>query len=459
MRSLRRLRLAAAFGFSIVTSLLVASCSQTTAPESDDDSTRGGTRPTGGAYPTTTGGSTSSGTGGNGSGAGGGGNAATSGSGGAPGTGGSGVAGAGGGSAGGAAGGVGGAAGAGGSRAGSAGAGGATGGKAGAGGTAGSAGGATCALPASFQWTSSAALLVPTSDASHDIVAVKDPTVVRFGDRFHVYASSVSRTGVYGMVYKSFADWSQATSAPWYHMDQTAGFNTYVAAPQLFFFRPRNLWYLVFQSGPPMYSTSSDPANPGSWTRPAPFYATTPAIITQNDGWLDFWVICDSQYCHLFFSDDHGRWYKSRTTVASFPSGFGDPVIVMQDSDAGRLFEASNVYKVAGSDRYLALIEAFDSTSNWRRYFRSWTATSLEGPWTPLRDSGSAPFASTQNVTFEGAAWTNDISHGELVRTSYDETLTIDPCRLEFLYQGFDPTADTTNYNAIPWKLGLLRPR
>jgi hypothetical protein len=117
------------------------------------------------------------------------------------------------------------------------------------------------------------------------------------------------------------------------------------------------------------------------------------------------------------------------------------------------------VYKVAGTNKYLALIEAFDSTSNWKRYFRSWTAESLEGPWTPLADSGTAPFAGPQNVTFEGTAWTANISHGEMVRAGYDESLTIDPCNLAFLFQGFDPVADGSDYNKLPWRIGLLRPR
>lgn len=108
---------------------------------------------------------------------------------------------------------------------------------------------------------------------------------------------------------------------------------------------------------------------------------------------------------------------------------------------------AGCVYKVQGTNKYLALIEAFDGTSNWRRYFRSWTSESLEGPWVPLKDSGTAPFAGPSNVTFDGTAWTNDISHGELVRTNHDETLTIDACNLEFMFQGFDPTAATTDYN------------
>ena len=98
----------------------------------------------------------------------------------------------------------------------------------------------------------------------------------------------------------------------------------------------------------------------------------------------------------------------------------------MQDAEAGRLFEACNVYKINGSNKYLALIEAFDKTSDYRRYFRSWTADSLEGPWTVLHDDATSPFAGKLNVSFDGAAWTDDISHGEMIRAGYDETMAID---------------------------------
>jgi hypothetical protein len=293
----------------------------------------------------------------------------------------------------------------------------------------------------------------------HELVAIKDPTIVRWDDRFHVYASSVSKTGVYGMVYTSFADFDAAPRAPLYHMDRTPGFDTYVAAPQLFYFRPQKRWYLVFQSGPPMYSTADDPGDPRSWSRPRPFFAAEPAIVRDNGGWLDFWVICDSDHCHLFFSNDHGRWYKSKTTIAGFPGGFDTPVVVMEEAEAGRLYEACNVYKLQGKREYLALIEAFDQSSDHRRYFRSFTAESLEGPWRSLHESGANPFAGRENVSFEGEPWTVDISHGELLRASNDETLTIDPSNLACLYQGFAPSTDVSNYNGIPWKLGLLRAR
>src|SRR5690606_13621713 len=187
--------------------------------------------------------------------------------------------------------------------------------------------------------------------------------------------------------------------------NQTPGFDTYGAAPQVFYFTPQDKWDLVFQSGPPMYSTNYDIADPTSWTAPEPFYASTPAIIDESGGgWLDYWVICESDTCHLFFSSNQGRFYRSETAKSDFPNGFGEPVAVMHDSNAGRIFAGSNVYKMHGSDRYLAIIEAFDQTSDDRRYFRSWVAESLEGPWLPWQASGSFPFAGARNVSFEETA-------------------------------------------------------
>jgi endo-1,4-beta-xylanase len=319
-------------------------------------------------------------------------------------------------------------------------------------------GGAHCELAATINWTGTGPLISPRSDAAHNLVALKDPSVVYFNDKWHVYASSVSATGAYNMVYTSFSDWSEASTAPLYYMDQTAGFGGYVAAPQVFYFRPKDKWFLLYQAGPPMYSTANDPGSPSTWTPPAPFFATQPALVAQNGGgWLDFWVICNDSDCYLFFTDNHGRWYRSKTSLDQFPNGFGEPVVVMQDANPGRVFEATNVYKLNGTNQYLAVIEAFDQTSAGRRYFRSWIGDSLDGPWLPWQASGSYPFAGERNATFEAIAWTKDISHGEAIRVGHDQTLTIDPCHLRYLFQGADPMADNMgDYNKIPWRLGLL---
>jgi endo-1,4-beta-xylanase len=310
-------------------------------------------------------------------------------------------------------------------------------------------------VPHDLAWSASAPILVAKSDAEHDLVSIKDPTIVRFNERYHVYATTAARGGKWSMVYTSFRDFREAPAAPLYYMDRTPGFGGYVAAPQLFYFTPQQKWYLVYQSGPPMFSTADDPGTPSQWTPPAPFFQATPSIIEKNGGWLDFWVICDAKACHLFFSDDKGRFYRSSTSASQFPRGFSEPIVVMEDPEAGRLYEACNVYKLP-SGQYLTLIEALDRSSSSRRYFRSWTATSLDGPWTVVHDDATAPFAGERNVTFDGEPWTRDISHGELLRAGYDETMLIDPSSFTYLFQGYPPGHDPADYAAIPWSLGLL---
>jgi endo-1,4-beta-xylanase len=312
-------------------------------------------------------------------------------------------------------------------------------------------------LPSSFRWSSSNVVISPKSDATHNQISIKDPTVVRFNNQWLVYASTVNSNQSYGLVYTSFADFSQAANAPQTYLNTNPNIgNGYRAAPELFFFAPQNKWYLVYQTGPPSFSTANDPTQPNTWTAPRNFFASTPPIVTQNQGsgtWIDFWVICDTVNCYLFFSDDNGHFYRSQTTVANFPNGFGDPVIVMSDPNRFALFEASNVYKVKGQNSYLAVVEAIGSDG--KRYFRSWTTNRLDGTWTPLANTEANPFARSNNITFSGTAWTRDISHGEMIRSGNDQTLEIDSCHLQYLYQGMDPSA-TGPYNLLPWRLGLL---
>ncbi|ADI13053.1 putative glycosyl hydrolase [Streptomyces bingchenggensis BCW-1] len=315
--------------------------------------------------------------------------------------------------------------------------------------------GSAAALPGSFSWSSSGILMSPKPDSTHNIAGLKDPTVVYYNGKYHVFASVASASG-YSLVYLNFTDWSQAASAPHYYLDRSGIGTGYRAAPQVFYFAPQRTWYLVYQTGNASYSTNTDISNPNGWSAPRNFYSSMPDIIKQNIGngyWVDMWVICDSANCYLFSSDDNGHLYRSQTTLAQFPNGFTNTVIAAQDSNKYALFEASNVYKVQGSNQYLLIVEAIGSDG--RRYFRSWTSSSIGGSWTQLAASESNPFARASNVTFPSGAWTRDISHGELVRAGYDQTLTINPCKMQYLYQGMNPNA-SGDYNTLPWRLGLL---
>lgn len=301
----------------------------------------------------------------------------------------------------------------------------------------------TCDLPTAFRWRSSQPLITPKPPEGRVFASIKDPTVVAYEGQYHVFASVYETTAGsagYKSVYLSFSDIAEAGAAPQLYMPNLATGST--VAPQVFYFAPQNLWYLIYQWGA-RYSTNPDINDPNGWSAPRSLLTGEPTNA------LDFWVICDDTDCHMFFSRDDGVLYKSKTPIGSFPS-FNGYEVVMSEPSPGLLFEASNVYKVDGKDQYLLLVEAYGP-----RYFRSWTAESLDGPWAPLADTQQSPFAGAANVTFDGNAWTNDISHGELIRSGHDQNMTISACNMQFLYQGTAPGFQG-EYNEIPYNLGLI---
>jgi hypothetical protein len=311
--------------------------------------------------------------------------------------------------------------------------------------------GGGCALPSTFRWSSSGVLVSPMSDATHNLVSVKDPTVVFFDSRWHIYATTANTSGNWSMVYLNFLSWPEAATAPQYTIDRTAGLSGYHCAPQVFFFRPQNKWYLIYQSQQPQYSTADDLSRPETWTQPQNFFPTNPCSFPSLP--IDYWIICDDVNCHLFFTGDNGLVYRSQTSIQNFPNGMSEPIVVMQDT-RNNLFEGSSHYRIKGTDSYLTLVEAIGSGG---RYYRSFVADGLDGPWTPLAATEANPFAGAANVTYPSGVtdWTNDVSHGELLRDGYDETLTVDACNLRFLYQGRDP-AINADYSQLPYRLGLL---
>ncbi|KAL2270575.1 hypothetical protein VTJ83DRAFT_2759 [Remersonia thermophila] len=324
-------------------------------------------------------------------------------------------------------------------------------------------------LPSSFKWVSTGPLVGPKND-DRNIAGIKDPSVVKINGTYHVFASTAKSEG-YNMVYFNFTDLYSAGSSPFYYLDQAPLGYGYRAAPQVFYFEPHKLWYLVYQNGNAAYSTNPDISDPSRWTAPEVFYPNgMPQIIADNIGdgyWVDMWVVCDEEadpnksLCHLFSSDDNGHLYRSQTTRARFPRGMSEPVMALRDdNNKYALWEAACIYRnkgATGSEKYVLIVEAF--TVDGHRYFRSWTSSSIDGEWTPLADTEANPFAGESNVVFEQGVsrWTRSISHGEVVRSETDQTMTVDFSEpLEFMYQGVDPNVQT-DYNALPWRLALLK--
>ncbi|MFZ4766179.1 MAG: non-reducing end alpha-L-arabinofuranosidase family hydrolase [Roseimicrobium sp.] len=312
--------------------------------------------------------------------------------------------------------------------------------------------GQDCWSNGQFQWNASAPLI--DVKAQRELldphVALKDPTIVYHEGRWHLFGTLRKKSGTVCMQYLSFADWAEANTVSRQEISFT---DMYHCAPQVFYFTPHQCWYLIYQlANPehepamgPHFSTNATLADAKSWTNPQ-LMVTNPA---PDQRWIDFWVICDAQKAHLFYTSNNGQMWRRETKLADFPHGWSEQMLAL----SGDIFEASHTYKLKGRSEFLTIIEA---QGGGRRYYKAYLADRLEGPWRGLADTVAKPFAALEN-TVQALPWTASISHGELLRTGIDERMEAAPAKLRFLFQGVNAEDYRgSKYGGIPWSLGLL---
>ncbi len=293
-------------------------------------------------------------------------------------------------------------------------------------------------------WNVSEPVFEKGKPGNFDEVSVKDPTIVFFEDAWHLFYTARSKNE-YTTGYVAAKKLNELKSAQRYELNQIRGNTRYGCAPQVFYFEPQKKWYLIFQTKDanyqPAFSTTSTISDPGSWT--------TPKNLIEKDSkrkWIDFWIIADANKVYLFYTEGHNGVMMRSATTQNFPEGWGKSKRVFED-----IHEAVHIYKVAGKQEFHMIYEL---NTEGTRSFGFAEATALEGPWEKVTDE----YATGEQLKFceNIRPWTEMVSHGEAIRSGFNEKMEYQPFGCRWLIQGIQKAELNKDYPLLPWKLGII---
>ncbi|HEX2927184.1 MAG TPA: non-reducing end alpha-L-arabinofuranosidase family hydrolase, partial [Ruminiclostridium sp.] len=207
---------------------------------------------------------------------------------------------------------------------------------------------ANAAVNANPSWTVDERVIFHAEAKPYDYYGAKDPTIVYYGGKYHVFYTGANQSGGWQMLYTSASTIPELKNAKRTYMSKIG--ESYFCAPEVFYYEPQKLWYLVYQDGThgAAYATTTNISDPNSWSGPKSFG------ISGNMGW-DYYIICDDQNAYMYNtpSEGSGKLYMRKTSLSNFPKGWSAPTVACSN-----VFEASEVYKSLSDGQYYMLVEA-----------------------------------------------------------------------------------------------------
>ena len=296
-----------------------------------------------------------------------------------------------------------------------------------------------------LNWEIGDYIFSPGPTGAFDEIAVKDPSIVFYENKWHIFYTARSKNE-YITGYVTAKDFKNLNAVSRKELKQIRGKTRYGCAPQVFYFEPQQKWYLVFQNRDAnyqaAYSTTVNISEPDSWS-------SAQNLITKDTPkkWIDFWIIAEEQKVYLFYTEAHNGVMVRSTSFEKFPNDWGKSKQVFDN-----VHEAVHIYKVADKQEFHMIYEL---NNDGIRSFGLAKANHLEGPWLKVTDK----YATGDQLRWTDGCipWTEMISHGEVIRSGFNQYMEYQPANCRWLIQGLMKKDLNVKYELLPWKLGIIQ--